>query len=58
MHAGSKNVKAAAALPEDNFNWSVLGDSEVVARVQFMQPVSDENRKLYLEMWQELKAAR
>lgn len=54
----SANTKAAASLPEENFNRSVLGDPEVVARVQFMQPVSDEDRKVYLEMWQELKAAQ
>jgi len=54
----SANAKAAAALPEDNFNRSVLGDADVVARVQFMQPVSEEDRKTYLEMWQELKAAQ
>ncbi len=52
----SANAAAAAALPEDSFNRKVLGDPEVVARVQFMQPVSDEDRKTYLELWQELKA--
>ena len=50
------NAAAAAALPEDSFNRAVLGDPEVVARVQFMQPVSDADRQTYLEMWQELKA--
>lgn len=54
----SANAKAAAALPEENFNRAVLGDPEIVARVQFMQPVSDEDRKLYLELWQELKASQ
>lgn len=54
----SSNAKAAAALPDDAFNKRVLGDPEVVARVQFMQPVSDETRKVYLELWQELKAAQ
>ncbi|MEM7069756.1 MAG: extracellular solute-binding protein [Pseudomonadota bacterium] len=52
----SANTKAAAALPADNFNRSTLGDPAVVARVQFMQPVSDDTRKTYLELWQELKA--
>jgi spermidine/putrescine transport system substrate-binding protein len=54
----SANAAAAAALPEDSLNRSVLGDPEVVARVQFMKPVSDADRKVYLEMWQELKAAQ
>ena len=52
----SANAKAAAALPSDDFNRTTLGDPAVVARVQFMQPVSDEARKSYLELWQELKA--
>ena len=52
------NAKSAAALPDDAFNKRVLGDPAVVARTQFMQPVSDETRKAYLELWQELKAAQ
>lgn len=52
----SANTAAAAALPAEDMNRSVLGDPKVVARVQFMKPVSDDNRKTYLEMWQELKA--
>ncbi len=52
----SANARAAADLPEEDFNRKTLGDPEVVARVQFMQPVSDADRKAYLEMWQELKA--
>lgn len=52
----SANTAAAAALPAEDMNRAVLGDPEVVARVQFMKPVSDENRETYLEMWQELKA--
>ena len=54
----SANAKAAAALPDDAFNKRILGDPEVVARVQFQRPVSDENREKYLEMWQGLKAAQ
>lgn len=54
----SANVKAAAALPDTDFNKVTLGDPAVVARVQFMQPVSDENRKKFLELWQEVKTAQ
>ncbi|WP_166418908.1 ABC transporter substrate-binding protein [Cochlodiniinecator piscidefendens] len=54
----SANAAAAAALPEDAFNRQVLGDPEVVARVQFQRPVSDETREAYLTMWQALKAAQ
>ena len=52
----SANAAAAAALPETSFNRAVLGDPAVVARVQFMQPVSDEDREAYLALWQDLKA--
>ncbi|MEM9911790.1 MAG: extracellular solute-binding protein [Pseudomonadota bacterium] len=54
----SANAKAASALPDDAFNKRILGDPEVVARVQFQRPVSDENREKYLELWQGLKAAQ
>lgn len=54
----TSNMAAAAALPETSFNRAVLGDPAVVARVQFMRPVSDEKRAEYLALWQELKAAQ
>ncbi|MEM6887084.1 MAG: extracellular solute-binding protein [Pseudomonadota bacterium] len=54
----SANAKAAAALPDDAFNKRILGDPDVVARVQFQRPVSEENREKYLELWQGLKAAQ
>lgn len=54
----TSNTAAAAALPEASFNRKVLGDPAVVARVQFMRPVSDEKRAEYLALWQELKAAQ
>lgn len=52
----SANARAAAALPEDSFNRAVLGDPAVVAKVQFMQPVSDADRAAWLKIWQDLKA--
>ena len=54
----TSNSAAAAALPETSFNRKVLGDPAVVAKVQFMRPVSDEKRAEYLALWQELKAAQ
>lgn len=54
----SANAAAAAALPEDAFNRRVLGNPDVAARVQFMEPVSDEDREAYLAIWQKLKAAQ
>ncbi len=52
------NIAAASALPDDSFNKAVLGDPAVVAKVQFMQPMSDETRETYLKLWQDLKAAQ
>lgn len=54
----TSNLKAAAALPDTSFNRKVLGDPAVVAKVQFMRPVSDANREAYLKLWQDLKAAQ
>jgi spermidine/putrescine transport system substrate-binding protein len=54
----TSNAFAAAALPETSFNRNVLGDPAVVAKVQFMKPISDEKRAEYLEFWQALKAAQ
>ena len=54
----TSNTKAAAALPETSFNRKVLGDPAVVAKVQFMKPVSDADRETYLKLWQDLKAAQ
>ncbi|THD85768.1 extracellular solute-binding protein [Aliigemmobacter aestuarii] len=54
----TSNTKAAAALPETSFNRAVLGDPAVVAKVQFMKPVSDADRETYLKLWQDLKAAQ
>lgn len=51
----SANAKAMAELPESAFNRSVLGNSETVANVQFMNPISDDVRKQMLELWQETK---
>ena len=54
----SANAKANAALPDTDFNKQALSDPAVVARVQFMQPLSDEKRKQYLELWQDLKTGQ
>jgi spermidine/putrescine transport system substrate-binding protein len=51
----SANTKAVAGLPDTSFSKAVLGNPETVSRVQFLAPVSEENRKKYLELWQELK---
>ena len=58
VRQSSANNKASAALPDTDFNKVTLGDPAVVARVQFMQPLSDETRKSYLELWQDVKTAQ
>jgi spermidine/putrescine transport system substrate-binding protein len=35
-----------------------LSDPAVVARVQFMRPISEETRKIYLELWQDVKTVQ
>ena len=54
----SANAKAAAALPDASFNKMALGDPAVVARVQFVQPLSEATRKQYLELWQDVKTSQ
>jgi spermidine/putrescine transport system substrate-binding protein len=51
----SANAKANAALPEDAMNRSVLGNPEVVNRLQWMAPMSDDQRKAYQELWDTVK---
>lgn len=51
----SANAKANAQLPEDALNRSVLGDPEVVKRLQWMAPLTDETRQKFQEVWDEAK---
>jgi spermidine/putrescine transport system substrate-binding protein len=51
----SANAKANAQLPADAMNRAVLGDPEVVKRLQWMAPMSDEQRAKYQEIWDEAK---
>ncbi|MGQ0485042.1 MAG: ABC transporter substrate-binding protein [Hyphomicrobiales bacterium] len=53
----SANLKAIAALPADAMNRAVLGDPEVVKRVQWMAPASDEQRQKLQELWDEVKTS-
>ena len=54
----SANEKANAALPDTDFNKLTFADPAVVARVRFMKPISDETRKTYTELWQDVKTAQ
>ena len=42
-------------LPADALNRTMLGDPEVVKRVQWMAPVSEEQRQKNQEIWDEVK---
>lgn len=53
----SANENANARLPEDSFNRQVLGDPAVVSRLQFMAPLTEEERQAYLDLWQEVKTS-
>ncbi|WP_119393109.1 ABC transporter substrate-binding protein [Taklimakanibacter lacteus] len=53
----SANAKANAQLPADALNRTVLGDPEVVKRVQWMAPVSDEQKQKNQELWDEVKTS-
>lgn len=54
----SANVKANEALPDTDFNKSAFADPAVVARVKFMKPLPDETRKVYTELWQDVKTSQ
>jgi spermidine/putrescine transport system substrate-binding protein len=51
----SANGKANGELPADAMNRTILGDPEVVKRVQWMAPLSDEQRQKNQELWDEVK---
>jgi spermidine/putrescine transport system substrate-binding protein len=53
----SANGKANGMLPEDALNRAVLGDPEVIKRVQWMAPLTDDERKAVQELWDEVKTS-
>ncbi|MEX0810067.1 MAG: extracellular solute-binding protein [Dongiaceae bacterium] len=53
----SANEKANMGLPEDAMNRAVLGDPEVVKRLQWMAPLSDEQLQANQELWDEVKTS-
>ncbi|MBT5434541.1 MAG: extracellular solute-binding protein [Rhodospirillaceae bacterium] len=52
----SANAAVMNALPASAFNRQVLGNPAATANLQFMAPLSDEKRELFLEIWEETKA--
>ena len=53
--AVSANQKAVEALPADAFNRTVMGAPDVMSRVKFMQPIPEEKRQEFQELWSEVK---
>ncbi|WP_207770976.1 ABC transporter substrate-binding protein [Kumtagia ephedrae] len=53
--AVSANAKAVAALPEDAFNRTVMGNPEVLERLKFALPLTEEQRQEISDMWAEVK---
>jgi spermidine/putrescine transport system substrate-binding protein len=53
----SANLKAVAALPASAFNRKVMGDPTVAKRLIFMKNISDDQRKQYIKVWEEVKAS-
>jgi spermidine/putrescine transport system substrate-binding protein len=51
----SANTAALGLEPADAFNRTVMGDPELQKRLQFMAPLSDERRKAYTDLWEEVK---
>jgi len=52
----SANAAAMDQLPEDAFNRQVLAGEGATDNLQFMAPLPDERREVFLEIWQETKA--
>lgn len=53
----SANAKANSMLPDTALNKTVLGNPDIVARVKWMAPTTDDQRKSYQELWDEVKTA-
>jgi spermidine/putrescine transport system substrate-binding protein len=52
----SANVEASAGLPEGDMGREIHGDEAAMKRLQWMAPLSDEERQTYQEIWNETKA--
>jgi spermidine/putrescine transport system substrate-binding protein len=52
----SANAAADAKLPASDPSRELVADKEAMARVHFVHPISDERKKVFQEMWDEVKA--
>jgi spermidine/putrescine transport system substrate-binding protein len=53
----SANPKAMAALPDSDPTKAAASDQEAVKRLQFMAPLSDDERQKYSDLWAEVRTA-
>ena len=51
----SANQAAMTQLPADAFNRVVLGEPGLQKRLFYMAPMSDEQRKQFTELWEQVK---
>jgi spermidine/putrescine transport system substrate-binding protein len=52
----SANTKANEQLPADDVGRQIHSDQAAIKRLQFMAPLSDEERQSYSDLWTEVKA--
>lgn len=53
--AVSANAKAVQALPDDAFNKTVMGSEDVLKRLKFARPLTEDQRQEISDMWAEVK---
>jgi spermidine/putrescine transport system substrate-binding protein len=53
----SANPKAMAALPDSDPSKAMAADKEMVKRLQFMAPLTDDERQKYSDLWAEVRTA-
>ncbi len=52
------NEKTAAGLPDDSLNKSYLSQPDVIARLKFYAPLSEDDKQVWVELWEEVKASQ
>ena len=52
------NEKTVAALPADSLNKSYLSQPDVLDRLIFYAPLSEEEKEKWVELWEEVKASQ
>jgi spermidine/putrescine transport system substrate-binding protein len=55
--AAPTNMKSTAALDDSNPAKAFYSDQEMVKRLQFMAPLSDDEKQKYSDLWAEVKTA-